>query len=103
MRALACFLFGGALMLASCGILTAPVRWFGGTTESSSREGATAASAVVDSWTDFFWYGVLGLIFLSLFFKDVREPIGQALSAFFGVWSALWARVRAAITRDPND
>ena len=70
-------------------------------TRSSGSGGATG---FVETTTNHIWMvWVLGPILLSLFIPQVREPIGQAFTAFFGLWAALWHRLTGFITKDPND
>lgn len=72
--------------------------------ESAPGGGGEGGESVVKEVTDHIWLvWVVGPILLSLFFKEVRQPISSALSAFFGVWTALWRRLTAWITRDPSD
>lgn len=95
--ALAC----GAVV-SSCGMMQGIGRVFTGP-EKESREGGTATSATLDAATDFWWYGVLGLIALVTFLPQVRAPIGIAIAAFFGIWGGLLGRLKSKATADPDD
>ena len=88
------------LLLPSCGLLSGVSDFVMGPTKSSGGEGG----GVIQDATNHIWLvWIVGPILLSLFFKEVREPIGAALSAFFGLWAALWARLTGLVTKDPND
>jgi hypothetical protein len=70
----------------------------------NGRGGESGGGTVVKEVTDHIWLvWVVGPILLSLFFKEVRQPIAAALSAFFGLWAALWARLTGFVTKDPHD
>lgn len=90
------------LLLAGCSALAAVSDFI---TDGGRGDGGDSGEAsVVKDVTDHIWLvWVVGPILLSLFFKDVREPIGTALSAFFGLWAALWHRLTGFVTKDPND
>jgi len=88
------------LFLPACGIL----EWaFSPAPKKTSREGASTTSAIIDAGTDMVWYITLAAILLSLFFPQIRRPIGAALAAFFGLFGAIWVRLKGLVTKDPND
>ena len=90
------------LLLAGCSAISAVSDFItDGGRGGSDSEGDPS---VVKEVTDHIWLvWVVGPILLSLFFKEVREPISTALSAFFGLWAALWHRLTGFVTKDPND
>lgn len=91
------------LGLAGCSALAAVSDFItdGGRGDDGGTEGG---GSVVREVTDHIWLvWVVGPILLSLFFKEVREPIGAALTAFFGLWAALWRRLTGFVTKDPHD
>lgn len=90
------------LLLASCSLIEGVSDFVTG---SRGDKGAgDAGGNTVRDVTDHIWLvWVVGPILLSLFFKEVREPISTALSAFFGLWAALWHRLTGFVTKDPND